>query len=217
MKNLLSSAFILLISTLIEARPSEASGQSPAERSSLSSRTGEIHNGILDGPFLRLLGRIEGPDGYGTITHATHLRPPAPLVSMTVEEVLHFQKKIRASGARSSAVGRYQFIHKTLNHYVKEGKIDPDLPFDRYTQDTLARLEMRRCGFYDMIASDKEVANCLAAVWAALPLVTGPNKGKSRYHGKAGNAALVSPAEMMAVMSLRFQPVYESRYLARYR
>lgn len=162
------------------------------------------HNGVLDGPFLRLLGRIEGPDGYVTVTRSTRLAPPRPLTQMSISEVLAFQRKIRASGASSSALGRYQFVYKTLSYVVKNKEIDPDLPFDRITQDALARLEMRRCGFYNPIVSDIAVANCLAAVWAALPLVSGPQSGQSRYQGLAGNRALIDKEEFMATMRMRF-------------
>lgn len=168
------------------------------------------HNGVLDGPFLRLLGQIEGPEGYVTVTRSTRLTPPRPLTQMTISEVLAFQRKIRASGASSSALGRYQFVYKTLDYVVKNKEIDPELPFDRYTQDALARLEMRRCGFYDPIVSDLRVANCLAAVWAALPLVSGPRAGQSRYKGVAGNRALIDKDEFMATMRLRFNLIHSS-------
>lgn len=165
------------------------------------------HNGVLDGPFLRLLGAIEGPDGYVTVTRSTRLKPSRPITQMTISEALEFQRKIRASGASSSALGRYQFVYKTLSYVVTNKEIDPDLPFDRYTQDALARLEMRRCGFYDQIVSDLRVADCLAAVWAALPMVTGPRAGQSRYQGLAGNRALIDKDEFMATLRLRFNLV----------
>ena len=162
------------------------------------------HNGVNDRPFLHLMGSVEGPSGYNQITNAPRLRPEKPLVQMTIREVLAFQRQVRASGAASSAMGRYQFNYQTLGYITETLGIDPDLRFDRITQDALARFEMRRCGFYEPVASDARVANCLAAVWAALPRVSGPNAGRSRYHGLAGNRAQVSRAEFLRALGQRF-------------
>ncbi len=162
------------------------------------------HNGVNDRPFLELMGRVEGPEGYNQITMSTRLRPNRPLVQLTIREVLAFQRQVRASGANSSAMGRYQFNYQTLKHMVDVHGIDPDLRFDSITQDALARIEMRRCGFYAPIASDRQVADCLAAIWAALPLTTGPNAGRSRYQGVNGNRALVSTEAVLRSMRARF-------------
>lgn len=162
------------------------------------------HNGVNDRPFLSLVGSVEGPDGYDTITLATRLQPSKPLTSMSIEEVLAFQRKVRSSGANSSAMGRYQFNYRTLSHIVETRGIDTSLRFDRFTQDALARMEMQRCGFYDAGATKTSVANCLAAVWAALPLASGPRRGQSRYAGVAGNRSLVTVEEFLDSLSGRF-------------
>ena len=163
-----------------------------------------VHNGVRDRPFLDLMGKVEGPNGYDEITRATRLRPERPLTQLTIREVLDFQRQVRASGASSSAMGRYQFIYQTLDYMVTSLEIDPDLRFDPITQDALARIEMRRCGFYEPVISDARLANCLAAIWAALPLVSGPNAGRSRFHGIAGNRALVSKSEFLSALRKRF-------------
>lgn len=162
------------------------------------------HNGVNDGPFLELMGRVEGPEGFSQVTLATRIQPPRPIVEMTIAEVLEFQRRIRASGARSSAVGRFQFIHVTLNDMIRSRGIDTRLPFDAVTQTALARMQMQACGFYEPIAVDTQVANCLARVWAALPVVSGPRAGRSHYHGTAGNRALVSPEAVMDALARRF-------------
>lgn len=162
------------------------------------------HNGVMDGPFLKLMGRVEGPNGYDEITRSTRLRPDRPLTQMTIAEVIAFQQRVRSSGAASSAMGRYQFTYRTLSYIVEKFEIDDSLPFDSITQDALARIEMRRCGFYEPIMDDTRLANCLAAVWAALPVVTGQNAGRSRFHGIAGNRALVTKEEFMTALRKRF-------------
>lgn len=162
------------------------------------------YNGINDRPFLQAMGSVEGHLGYDTITLATDLRPARPITRMSIAEVLEFQRRIRASGARSSALGRYQFIYTTLSYVVERNNIDTSLPFDRFTQDALARMEMERSGFYDRTAAEHDVANCLSAVWAALPLVSGPRRGQSRFAGVAGNRALISVEDFLATLSARF-------------
>ena len=44
-------------------------------------------------------------------------------------------------------------------------------------------------------------ANCLAGIWAALPLVSGPNQGRSAHHGVAGNRALTRPQTVLALLA----------------
>lgn len=174
-------------------------GSAEATKNPMSS-----HNGVVDGPFLKLMGAVEGPNGYDEITRSTRLRPDRPLTEMTIGQVIAFQRRVRASGAASSAMGRYQFTYRTLSYLVSRLGIDENLPFDAITQDALARIEMRRCGFYEPITDDKRLANCLAAVWAALPLVSGPNAGRSRFHGVAGNRALVTKEEFLTALRQRF-------------
>lgn len=158
---------------------------------------------VLDRPFLELLGFLEGPDGYNDITGFTNRRPVKPVTSMTINEVLEFQMMLRQQGTESSAMGRYQFIYKTLNYLTNEHGIDRNRLFDRTMQDHLARLEMERCGFYDTSTSVPELGNCLARIWAALPILTGKNHGKSRYRGTGINFAQTSPQVIEAILRNR--------------
>lgn len=172
---------------------------------SLVSASGHaLFNGVNDRPFLVMMGSVEGPDGYDTVTRATRLQPAKPLTQMTIREVLDFQRQVRASGASSSAMGRYQFIRQTLAYMVETHGIDDTLLFDQITQDSLARIEMRRCQFYEPVVVDWRVANCLAQVWAALPVVNGRNAGRSHYHGTAGNRALVTREAFLGSLRARF-------------
>lgn len=161
---------------------------------------------IQDRPALELIGEIEGPDGYDDITLSASIQPPKPITQMTIGEVLAFQDRIVAAGSNSSAIGRYQFIRKTLKAMVKDLGIDQDVLFDRRTQDYLARRKLHRCGFYERNLSDTRVANCLARTWAALPVVSGPRRGRSHYDGQSGNSAKTTVSEVMKVVSVRFKP-----------
>ena len=156
-----------------------------------------------DRHFLELLGALEGPDGYDDITMFATRNPPKPITSMTINEVLDYQRLLRRTGARSSAMGRYQFIYDTLLYLTNIHDINRNRLFDSHMQDRLTRLEMIRCGFYESTTPIGTLGNCLARVWAALPLLTGPNRGKSRYERMSINSAQTSPGVIEAVLRQR--------------
>lgn len=160
---------------------------------------------INDRPMLLLIGGVEAAEGYGSISNSSPIRPAKPVVQMTIQEVLQFQEEMRNSGAASTAMGRYQFIQSTLAELVVENRVDPLDLFDRRMQDYLARMKMKDCGFYDERESVENLGNCLAKVWAALPVLTGDKKGKSYYEGVAGNRALVDRHTVSAVLGQRFE------------
>ncbi len=169
---------------------------------SAGAQTGVTYR-YLDRPFLELLGFLEGPKGYNDITGFTDRRPVRAVSQMTIQEVLDFQMMLRQKGTQSSAMGRYQFIYKTLDYLVKLHSIDTNQLFDKRMQDHLARLEMARCGFYDRTLDVREVGDCLAHTWAALPLLTGKDRGKSRYVETGINSARTSPEVMEAILRAR--------------
>lgn len=158
---------------------------------------------ILDRPFLELLGYLEGPDGYDDVTGFTNRETIKPVTRMSIDEVLDFQRMIRQEGAKSSAMGRYQFIYKTLLHLTEFHGIDRSKLFDRRMQDLLARLEMARCGFYETSSGIGPLGDCLAESWAALPLLTGNDRGRSRYVATGINAARTSPEVVEAILKAR--------------
>ncbi len=157
-----------------------------------------------DVAFLNMMGDVEAPDGFGDVFNGVPLLPPERLEEMTIGEVLAYQRQIRTMGTVSSAVGRYQFIHDTLRRLVIELGLSPDLVFDGEVQTFLARTLMSECGFYDPGRNSPALANCLAEVWASLPVVTGPRQGASAYAGDGINRALVSPQDVLAVLDSRF-------------
>lgn len=160
--------------------------------------------GANDVDFLNMMGNVEGPDGFGDVFLSVPLLPPERLEEMTVGEVLAYQRQIRALGTASSAVGRYQFIHVTLQRLVVELGVSPDLVFDSEVQTFLARALMADCGFYEPTRASSVLADCLAGVWAALPVVTGPRRGLSAYAEDGFNRALVAPEAVLAVLDSRF-------------
>lgn len=160
--------------------------------------------GANDAPFLNLVGDLEGPAGFGDVYDRVPFLPPAALDAMTIGQVLHYQRDILEDGTVSSAVARYQFLHDTLVALVDRLDLHEDLVFDGEVQTYLARHLMARCGFYDPNVDVGPLGDCLAGIWAALPVLTGPSMGRSAYEGIAGNKALVTPETVRQVLADRF-------------
>ncbi len=158
-----------------------------------------------DVEFLNLMGNLEGPRGFGTVSDFAPVLPTHPLTEMTLAEVLAYQRQIRALGTVSSAVGRYQFIYLTLAKLVDQHGISDALVFDAEVQTYLARFLMQNCGFYERDTDIMRLGNCLAGVWAALPLVHGPLRGESAYAADGVNKAFATPERVIEVLHRRFQ------------
>ena len=68
-------------------------------------------------------------------------------------------------------------------------------------QDRLARLLVAECGDPGPPSRHPAHGDCLAGIWAGLPLTSGPRKGQSAYRGVAGNRALTRPETVLAVLA----------------
>ena len=148
---------------------------------------------------LNLIGALEAPDGFGTVYHGVRVPPPRPITSMSVAEVLDWQRQATRGGSVSSAAGRYQVIRPTLQRLVDEGVVSPTDRFDIAIQNRIGRHLLAETG-YRPGASDPEVANAIARVWAALPRADGTG---SIYEGIAGNHALITAPDYRAVLGCR--------------
>ena len=166
---------------------------------------------VDDRDVLSLIGRHEATDNYDIVTHYTRIRPEKPLTQMSIREVMAFQRRVVSAGAGSSAMGMYQYIRKTLEDVAIQSGLGYDAPFDRYNQDRLARYSLSECGFYRHDVPDTQIGNCLAGVWAALPLVSGPKAGQSRYQNYNGNKALTSVDALMTTIRGRFRDATPQR------
>ncbi len=169
------------------------------------ARDGQTSFAANDVEFLNLMGNLEGPRGFGTISDFAPALPGRPLTEMTLAEVLDYQRKIRAMGTVSSAVGRYQFIYPTLRDLVETHGISGSLVFDGEVQTYLARFLMHQCGFFERATPNVQLANCLAEVWAALPLVSGPGRGQSAYAADGVNKVFAAPETVVDVLGRRFE------------
>ena len=149
--------------------------------------------------LLTFIRHIEaGGGGYDAFEHRISVPPPKRLTAMRVDEVLAWQTRVRAAGNPSTAAGGYQIIRQTLGRMVKNGTVSGTALFNADTQDRLARSLIGECG---SSAQRVRFANCLAGIWAALPLVSGPNRGRSAHHGIAGNRAHTTPKTILALLA----------------
>ena len=148
--------------------------------------------------LLTFIRHIEAGGGYDAFERRISVPPPKRLTAMRVSEVLAWQTRVRAAGNPSTAAGGYQVIRSTLDRLIKKGVVSKTELFDVATQDRLALALIGECGSR---ARPVRFANCLAGIWAALPLVSGPNRGRSAHHGIAGNRAHATPKTVLALLA----------------
>lgn len=158
--------------------------------------TQKIHTADL----LNTIAKVESKSNYNA-----HFGNPnnasIKFTSMTVNEVLAWQKQFVEQGNPSSAVGRYQFIDSTLQGLVRELNIDEKTKFDKALQDRLAVALLERRGireYVDNKMSREEFAHSLSKEWAALPKAIGENPERSYYAGDGLNKAQLSVREIYA-------------------
>jgi len=167
-------------------------------------------------PLLDFIGNKES-EGYDDISGlvSRSLYPAKPLTKMTIQEVLDWQESIDQTQL-SEASGRYQIMEDTLRGYNNDSSAGPGNPlytragipasalFSPENQDKMAIVLLDQRGlskFLDGTMSREQFANNLASEWASLPLVTGPNAGKSKYAGdEAGNRSLTSVQQFLNVL-----------------
>jgi len=134
---------------------------------------------------------------------ARHDHPPAPLVEMTIGEVLDWQESID-SKYMSEAAGRYQILEDTLRDIYKPAGFTRNDRFDEDTQDALGFYLLKRRGWDDYIAGRigaEAFANSLAKEWASLPVVSGAKKGRSYYGGDGLNKSHVSVSAFLGAVA----------------
>lgn len=158
--------------------------------------TQKIHTADL----LNTIAKVESRSNYnayfGNSTNAS-----IQFTSMTVNEVLAWQKQFVEQGNPSSAVGKYQFIDSTLQGLVRELNINENMKFDETLQDRLAARLLERRGIYKYVNNEisrEEFAHSLSKEWAALPKAVGENPERSYYAGDGLNKAQLSVAEVYA-------------------
>ena len=144
-----------------------------------------------------LIGRAEaGRQGYDAVQHGADIRPAKPPTKMTVQEIYDW---IAATPGQQHAIGRYQFIPKTLKRLVDKLDVGRDAVFTPGLQDRLGDALLVEAGLYAFstgLIERHTFMNNLAKIWAGLPT----SAGKSHYHGFAGNRATMTWAQFDAQM-----------------
>lgn len=174
------AAAVLGISMCVQANPSWANG--------VTASAEEIR------AFIR---HYEATSDYDRYYAGIRTSPPKRLTQMTVGEVMAWQASLK--NVTSTAVGSYQIIKNTLRSLVRTHGIDRNARFDAAMQDRLADLLLLECR--EHFGSVNRYGNCIAGIWAAFPLLTGPKRGESQYEGYAGNKALTTPQNVIALLS----------------
>jgi peptidoglycan hydrolase-like protein with peptidoglycan-binding domain len=156
----------------------QASGKLPPLKmdSATEGRVGEL---------LNFIARYESNGDYNIMVGGKR----GKLTSMTVAEILDMQKDMIAKGHESTAVGRYQYIRKTLAGTAAQMGMDVgSTKFDEKTQDALAIQTLRTIGLENWLdgkLDDGAFLNKVARIWASVP-TTG---GGSYYAGVGSNKA----------------------------
>lgn len=153
----------------------------------------ETKNPASTQKILDLIGRYESRGGNYNVLVGGRVEPN--LTSMTISEVLEYQRNLVNSGAPGSAAGKYQIIRDTLLDLVNRGVASPNERFSPATQDRLAiaLMEPTLSKFQAKQASVDQMADKIAAVWAAFPTST----GQSQYQGVGNNKAGLSREEFI--------------------
>ena len=125
------------------------------------------------------------------------------LTDMTVAEIQQAQQ-----AGKVFAVGKYQIIPKTMSGFVSDTGLDTSRKFDNSTQelfkDYVINQKRPAVGSYlNGNGSIEEAGQALAREFASVGLQyeeAGRPRGSSRYAGKGGNAASITPDEMLSAL-----------------
>lgn len=127
-------------------------------------------------------------DGYDAVQHGAKIKPTKPPTRMSIGEIYRW---IEATPRQPHAIGRYQFIPKTLKRLVRQLGLKASTRFSPLVQDQLADILLAEAGLIKLKAGHitrRAFMRNLAKIWAGFPL---PN-GQSYYQGYAGNKASMS-------------------------
>lgn len=150
----------------------------------------------------KLLDFISGPESRGNYNAVFgKANNPEDLSTFTVDGILARQQAQRQAGAKSTAVGRYQIIYKTLAGLKRQLGLNGSERFTPELQDRMALQLLRNRG-YDRFRDGKlglhEFALQLAQEWASLP---DPRTGRSYYAGDGLNRSHVSPSQVASALT----------------
>ena len=168
---------------------------------STSTGGGQDVGGLLD-----VIARYESGGDYNIVYGGSRIQPPRPITQMTVQEVRNWQDQSVAAGSKSSAVGKYQIIRKTMDQIIAGGALRRSELFGPAAQDRAAMFLLNRRGlsqYQNGQISETTFAQRLSQEWASLPAATqdrngNPAQGQSYYAGDGLNRAHI---DLQSVLS----------------
>jgi muramidase (phage lysozyme) len=159
------------------------------------------------GRLLDLIKVHEADGNYNAVYGKAH--STVDLGQYSLNQILSMQVAARARGVKSTAIGGYQFIYKTLRGLKGEMGLTGNEQFTPKLQDQLAMHLLRRRGYDQFKAgtlSKRGFALRIAQEWASLP---DPRTGRSVYAGDGLNASSVHPSRVLGELGLIQQAGYE--------
>ncbi len=160
-------------------------------------------------PLLNLIARAESNGNYNAYFGNSN-NTEIDFTSMTVAEVMTWQKEFIAQGKASSAVGRYQIIDTTLAGLVRQLEIDTTQKFDVRMQDQMAIALLERRGVEEYVNNQltrHEFAANIAKEWAALPKIVGDNPHESYYASDGLNRSRIEVNEVLGEIEKSYSEV----------
>src|SRR5690606_34793400 len=154
------------------------------------------------GTFMDNIMGAESGGNYNAF-HGNGNNQSIRFTDMTIGDVLQWQKNglWKRHGASSSAVGKYQFLEKTLRETAREAGVSLDTKFTPAVQDKLIfhRLTQKR-GMKDYlegkISAEEFLDSGLAKEFAGLKMTS----GKGAYDGDGLNKATLSSRKTLAAL-----------------
>lgn len=158
---------------------------------------------IAGGAWGDALGNKIGESDGDYNAYFGHTHPKSVEFSkMSLAKVYDFQSSMLRYDPRSSALGRYQFLNRTLRVLAAKRGLSDGTLFTNRLQDQLAVDLLKGRGYqawWRGDISDDEFAHNLSLEWASLP--DPDNGGRSHYDGdSAGNHASTSLANVRAML-----------------
>lgn len=176
-----------VVAKLKKSLPSEVKAKGPVQLPPLSQDSatqGKV------GDILNFIARYESRGNYNIVVGGQTV---PELSKMTLNQVYDYQRQMVQSGKESSAVGRYQYIRKTLVDTAAQMGLDPATTvFDQKTQDAIATHTLRSIGLDKWLneqMSDEQFLNNVAKIWAGIPTTSGISAHAGVGSNKAGTTA----------------------------
>lgn len=148
------------------------------------------------------LGNPVGESDGNYNAYFGHITGPYNFAIYTLSRIYAFQAQMLRNDPRSTAIGRYQFLRRTLQALQTKKKLPNATLFTPELQDQLAVDLLVGRGYkawWRGSIDDREFAHALSMEWASLPDPL--NGGRSHYDGdRVGNHASTSVLHVLTML-----------------